>query len=349
MVRWTYLSAVHRGHVLHVSIHMLASLVALVVLPCHSADSVQSGVVREPLDRWQVRFSGSMSAFSGSIVYPIPPDDPGQSVLSYRMTARASGRTVEARRITDSSRLAQPVLIIDVPNPSRVEVEVEVVAQLFGTRLGDPGKAPALAPEHRQVYLDCRWDKREDREWFASYLDGSGLRRRPVESDIAFARRVLEAVAHDYTYRIPDGTPALQAAIRKDGEFGRWVYTIQTKSGECWRLSELYANILRTADIPVRVVSGNLLGQPGHHLRTLVWLEEYGWVPVEPTAAVVSKQPARFFGTCGDPMLNGNANIWLSVPTPNGTFNVGTMDVPWFFTSQTQFSNMGSSITSRRL
>jgi len=307
------------------------------------------GLIRRPADRWQVRFTGSMTAFTGAILYPIPPDDPGQTVTSCRMIARVSGRTVEARQIRDTSHLAQPVLLIEVPQPSRVEVEVEVVVQAYTTRLGDPGKAQGLNPEHRRVFLDCRWAKREDREWFANYLDTAGLRRRTDETDIAFARRVLEAIARDYTYRIPNEEPAYGAAIRKHGEFGQWVYSIQTKSGECWRLSELYANILRTAEIPVRVVSGNLLGQPGHHLRTLVWLEEYGWVPVEPTAAVVSKQADRFFGTWGDPMLNGNANIWLSVPTASGTFNAGTLDVPWIFSGPTQFSNMGASMTSRRL
>lgn len=307
------------------------------------------GLDRRPADRWQVRFSGTVPSFSGSIIFPLPPDDPGQTIPSCNLTVRVSGRLVETRRIEEASPLAQKVLIVDVPDPSSVSVQVDVVAQLYETALGKPAVPPPMPATHRRAYLDCRWEKPEHREWFGRFLDSAGLRRAADEADIAFARRTLDYLARHFTYRIPDDEPAYRAAIRKHGEFSRWQYMIDTRSGECWRLSDLYANILRTADIPVRVVSGNLVARRGHHLRTLVWLKDHGWLPVEPTAAVSARQADPYFGAWAEPMLNGNAQIWLSIPTSHGRFNIGTIDWPWFYWRDGRFTHLGDSMTARRL
>lgn len=307
------------------------------------------GLNRRPAERWQVRFSETVQGFSGAVMFPVPPDDPGQAILQCRMSVRISGRLAETRRIEDASPLAQPVLIVEVPNPATVTIDVEVVAQLYETSLGRSSVPAPMKASHRKAHLDCRWEKPEHREFFGRFLDSAGLRRGDAEADSAFARRALEYLSRNFSYRIPDDDPTYRNAIAKLGEFGRWAYMIETKSGECWRLSDLYANILRESEIPVRVTSGNLLSRRGHHVRTLVWLKDHGWVPVEPAAAVTTKQTSPYFGSWSEPMLNGNAQVWLSIPTSRGRFNIGTIDWPWLYWSDGRFTHIGDSMTSRRL
>jgi transglutaminase-like putative cysteine protease len=84
--------------------------------------------------------------------------------------------------------------------------------------------------------------------------------------------------------------------------------------------------------VPARVVSGNIVGGgPAHHLRTLVWLECVGWIPVEPTAVTSNKRevPMRKFGNWGGTMLNSNVNIGYSVPVNGNQRYIGALDTLW--------------------
>ena len=110
---------------------------------------------------------------------------------------------------------------------------------------------------------------------------------------------------------------------------GDWHYTMETCTGECWRLSDTYCRIMRMNGIPARLVSGNYFGNDsGHHLRSLVFLPEVGWVPVEATAAVSARNrpPLEFFGTWVGTMLIGNRNIDFELQGPKGKWNIGTLD-----------------------
>jgi len=110
---------------------------------------------------------------------------------------------------------------------------------------------------------------------------------------------------------------------------GLWHYAIGTGTGECWRISDTYCRIMRMNGVPTRLVSGNFVGDgSGHHLRSLIYLPEAGWVPIEATSAVSSpRQPAiQFFGTWGGSLLVGNRNIDFTLPGPKGPWNIGTLD-----------------------
>ena len=108
---------------------------------------------------------------------------------------------------------------------------------------------------------------------------------------------------------------------------GDWRYTLGTSRGECLRLSDTYARVMRMNGVPARLVNRNFINeQNGHHLRSLVWLADTGWVPVEVTSAVgPPKKPALdFLGACGGPMLVGNRNVGYELLGPKGTWNIGT-------------------------
>lgn len=79
-------------------------------------------------------------------------------------------------------------------------------------------------------------------------------------------------------------------------------FLFSTRSGFCEHYASAFAVVMRAAGIPTRIVTGyqggeiNLLGnylivrQADAHAWTEVWLEDQGWVRVDPTSAV---SPAR--------------------------------------------------------
>jgi hypothetical protein len=131
-----------------------------------------------------------------------------------------------------------------------------------------------------------------------------------------------------FRYVIPDDLPEHKAMVARDPELGEWRYTLSTLTGECWRLSDTYCRVMRMNGIPARLVSGNYVDGVGHHLRSLVFLPDVGWIPVEATAAVTSrkKPPLEFFGTWGGAMLVGNRNIDFELEGPKGKQGIGTLD-----------------------
>lgn len=291
-------------------------------------------LIRRPTERWKVRITGQEAAFTGSVVFPIPPNDPGQNVISCTMRASIGQKQVTASAIQERNPLKQSVLRIDVEEASMVKVQVDIEVQFFDTFFGratTTDAAHSLTKEELQVTLDCRWPGDNVKEWFGKYLDSSNLRVRKGESKLDFALRAHHFVGRNYRYEIPDKIPAYKKLIEEQKAFGNWLYVVSTRSGECWRISELYANILRSNGIPVRVISGNHVGAfNGHHLRVLVFDESVGWFPVEPTSALGAPDPSRFFGHWGGTMLNGNENIWLDIPALKGSLHAGTVDYVWF-------------------
>lgn len=85
--------------------------------------------------------------------------------------------------------------------------------------------------------------------------------------------------------------------------FGRreWgaVKALELKKGDCTEYSDLFVALCRAKGIPARVVSGYTVGfgptSTGHNWVE-VYLNDYGWVPFDPTA-----------GDVGNPIVRGNA------------------------------------------
>jgi transglutaminase-like putative cysteine protease len=284
-----------------------------------------------PALHWEVTFTHRHAPFHGVVYYAVPPDDPCQTIHSVGLYAETRKGRIEAVRVTDAGPFKKPLLKLDLNALAPFTVTAQVDVQLHLTKLGPgpvPGRGGPLGPVQRREFLDDGWPNAKARAWFTGWMKGHKLIRGGEEPD-AFAFRVLQFMQAHFRYVIPDNLPEFKAMVARDPVMGDWHYTIETFSGECWRLSDTYCRVMRMNGIPARLVSGNYFGPDnGHHLRSLVYLPEVGWVPVEVTTAVSARpKPALdFFGTWGGNMLIGNQNIDFELEGPKGKWNIGTLD-----------------------
>ncbi|MDR3405174.1 MAG: transglutaminase-like domain-containing protein [Chthoniobacter sp.] len=285
-----------------------------------------------PSLRWDVTINQPHGRFRGVVYYAVPPDDPCQSIKTCELYAETREGRIEAAHVTDGGPYRKPLLKLAIDTEAPFHVIAHVDVQFHNTALqpGPPthpvrGIVPAARPE----YLDDDWPNERARAWFKQWMTSHSLLRGEAEEADAFAFRVLQFIQGHFRYVIPDNIPEHKAMVEKDPVMGDWHYTINTGTGECWRLSDTYCRVMRMNGIPARLVSGNYVGNgSGHHLRSLIYLEEVGWVPIEATAAVSEpKQPTRkFFGSWGGSYLAGNRNIDFELPGPKDKWNIGTLD-----------------------
>lgn len=281
--------------------------------------------------RWDMTFTFHHNPFHGDVFYAIPPDDPGQTIEKVELYAQTKRGRIEAQKATDASPHRKPLLKLELSAGSPFVVVARVVVQFHHTKLdaGQPGhKVVSLSRELQKEYLDDGWPNPAARQWFTRWMQQHGL-MRGNEEDAAYSFRVLKFVQKNFRYVIPDDLPAYKAMVAKDPEMGLWHYMIQTQTGECLRLSDLYDRVVRMNGVPARLVSGNwLTGDKGHHCRSLIYLTTVGWIPIEATGAVSAPaDPAmNFFGTWTGPMLNGNRNLGYELQGPKGKWNIGTLD-----------------------
>ena len=244
------------------------------------------------------------------------------------MSVYSDGLNVDVSKVAAGKPTSQSALVAEIDQPSSVDLVVEVDWQLFQTSLesvDDLPKPEPLTSNERDDALRLDWRTEDEKRWFSTFLTSNGLWKKADESDIEFAYRVEQFEASKFHYDIPPNS--------KDDPFTQWKYAIQSCSGECWKLSDIYTQTLRMNSIPVREVSGNLV-DGGHHVRCLAYLDAVGWTPIEVTFAVCKHDTTGTFGTWGGPMLNGNWSIWLDVPTKNGPLRVGTFDKPFWRNKQ---------------
>lgn len=135
--------------------------------------------------------------------------------------------------------------------------------------------------------------------------------REAAGSDTAYIEAVL-AKFHDEEYFY-----TLQPPPLGNNPVDRFLF--DTRQGFCEHYASAFAFMMRSANIPTRVILGyqggeiNPLGghlivrQSDAHAWTEVWLERYGWYRVDPTAAVA---PERIeFGARGA-TLDGFGEAW---------------------------------------
>ena len=224
-------------------------------------------------------------------------------------------RRVEAVRAADAGPFHKPLLKLELAAVAPFTVTARVDVQLHHTQLAPgpppPGRVTPLGPVQRREFLDDGWPDEKARTWFTRWMKSHQLLRGGQADDL-LAFRVLKFMREHFRYEIPDNVPAFKTMVARDPVMGDWHYTIDTFSGECMRLSDTYCRVMRMNGIPARLVSGNYFGgDSGHHLRSLIYLPEAGWIPMEVTAAVTSRPrpPLNFFGTWEGTMLIGNGNV----------------------------------------
>ena len=279
--------------------------------------------------RWDVRMTVHHAPFHGLVFYAVPPNDPCQTINSVELFAETAKGRIDAVRVADASPYKKPLLQLSIDAAAAFTVVAHVEVQIHHTKLaaGPPAaKVKPLLPLGRKEYLDDEWPDEKARAWFTQWMKTHSLMRGD-EDHAAFAFRVLKFMQQHFRYVIPDKLPDFIAAVKSDPAMGDWHYTLRTGTGECYRISDTYCRIMRMNGVPARLVSGNYVNeQDGHHLRSLIYLADAGWIPVEATASL-DKQPAlNYFGTWGGPFLAGNRSVNFSLPGPQGPMYIGTLD-----------------------
>lgn len=152
----------------------------------------------------------------------------------------------------------------------------------------DSGSEPALAREARTLYTQLP-QKGNDRTraWVASKQAQAGDK----ESLIDLFMRHFNQNPYDYT---------LRPAALGDEPVDELLF--ETREGFCEHYASALTFMLRSADIPARVVTGYLGGEPGlndaylivrqydAHAWVEAWLEGYGWVRLDPTAMIAPER-----------------------------------------------------------
>ena len=279
--------------------------------------------------RWDVTMTVRHAPFHGLVFYAVPPNDPCQTIRSVELYAQTPKGRINAVRVADAGPYKKPLLKLEVDAAAPFTVVAHVDVQIHHTKLAagpPPEKVKPIPPLARKEYLDDEWPDEKARAWFTQWMK-THLLMRGDEDHAAFAFRVLKFMQQHFRYVIPDKLPDFLAAVKRDPEMGDWHYTLSTFTGECYRLSDTYCRIMRMNGVPARLVSGNYVNeQDGHHLRSLIYLADAGWVPVEATASLDQQPPLNYFGTWGGPYLAGNRNVNFSLPGPKGPWYIGTLD-----------------------
>jgi len=124
--------------------------------------------------------------------------------------------------------------------------------------------------------------------------------RQETPDPVLLTRRFMQWLRRDFKYTI--SAPPVGFNATDDFLFG-------TRLGFCQHFSSAYAVFMRAAGIPTRVVTGyvgghyNKLGQywllkhKDAHAWTEIWLDDRGWVRVDPTAAIA---PENILDTLDD-------------------------------------------------
>ncbi len=133
--------------------------------------------------------------------------------------------------------------------------------------------------------------------------------RAQSQNDRAYIERVLQWIRRDFSYTLATEEPGINAVDD---------FLFIDKKGFCQHFSSSFAILMRAAGIPTRIVTGYVGGyknpygnywvlyQKDAHAWDEVWLENEGWVRIDPTAAVAPENildtfqnragPEQYFG-----------------------------------------------------
>lgn len=250
-----------------------------------------------------------------------PPDLPGQTDVSYEVQVVGIDKP-EAKEVYDAGQRRPMVELIvasgDKRLQSRLETKFIFEATLMTQNLvpGPPARpAEELSGPERSACLAESWAMDFNDREFQRWLDEKGL-RRGKESDLRFAYRAFETLARDFSY-FADPKGFEQRASR----------VCRLERAECGGLSHLFVAILRASGIPARILVGWAVGD-GTHVKAEFYAEKTGWVPVEVSGGVSTKDTSvgTHFGGDPYPLLVAHVNDNIEVETARfGRHNLGWM------------------------
>ena len=169
------------------------------------------------------------------------------------------------------------------------------------------------------------------RRWYSMLPEGTNprtaeLARRMHEaagSDAAFVQSVLAMLNEEAFYYTLEPPPLGSNPVDR--------FLFDTRRGFCEHYASAFAVLARSVGIPTRIVLGyqggevNPLGghlvvrQSDAHAWTEVWLEDDGWVRVDPTAAVA---PERVEIGTSDAAFDGIGENWGFTAPPRWVYQV---------------------------
>ncbi|MGH8028504.1 MAG: transglutaminase TgpA family protein, partial [Arenimonas sp.] len=229
----------------------------------------------------------------------LEPTDRHELVLLDLPIAAPSGSRLDSGRVAISDRAVQTLLSYQGTSSPMAR---------FGEQLSDRERQgnlrlpPDRNPRTRELA----------RQWSAQTPDAAML-----------TRRFMQMVQRDFKYSI--SVPPL-------GRDATDEFLFDTKIGFCQHFSSAYAEFMRSAGIPARVVTGYAGGHRNDigdywvvyrkdaHAWAEVWIEGQGWRRVDPTAAVA---PENILDTLEDRQLQqqeGFASQFLSPALDTGDF-----------------------------
>ncbi len=163
------------------------------------------------------------------------------------------------------------------------------------------------------------------RTWYSSLPGNSNPRtaqlaremRAAAGSDRAFVNAVLDMLHEEAFFYTLEPPPLGSNPVDR--------FLFETRRGFCEHYASAFSVLMRSADIPSRIVLGyqggevNPLGghlivrQSDAHAWTEVWLDDAGWVRVDPTAAVA---PERVEFGASEAAFDGIGETWgFSAPS----------------------------------
>jgi hypothetical protein len=242
-----------------------------------------------------------LKAASWIVFAPVAPELPGQAGTKTSLNFRTDP-------VADLSPQARPLLVARVPadTPARktgLAVKVTYEASLRSRTLvpvsGKPPTVPPLTAKERANYLadsdEVNWKTDALQVW----LDQTGLRRKPKEGEIEFARRVFLGLCDRFTYEFDPKARRSASAVCRE------------RKGDCGGMSILFTAVLRSSGVPARIRVGRwaLSAKPGEklndhdyyqwHVKAEFFAAGVGWVPVDVAQALSQSRPAdrlRHFG-----------------------------------------------------
>jgi transglutaminase-like putative cysteine protease len=262
------------------------------------------------------------------------PELPSQQKVSSKLS-------LEARDDTELSKLKRPVLrakvTADDTQRTQLHYTVTYQATLLERRLvplprgTEPPKVEPLTETEKKWYVAATtmfYDY--EAKPFQAWLDKHGLRVKRGEGEVEFARRVFLVIADTCTYEARQDNDRHASAVCRSGK------------SDCGGHSVLFVAALRANGIPARSLVGNWTesAKPGQkigdipftqqHVRTEFYAAGVGWVPAEPSGAVLFKgtREARLQYCFG--FDNGNflvKQVDYDVVLDGGP--IGEQTVPW--------------------
>jgi len=184
------------------------------------------------------------------------------------------------------------------------------------------GKGKVRSPSRKVLAacLESEGTSAYDQPEFIGWLKKQDLVRERRERDLAFAWRVLKAIASGFSYAYP---PQSEERLCHQ--------VVADKASDCGGLSSLAVAVLRANKVPARLLVGRWVeldkkGQDQHHVKFEFFAKGIGWVPCDGSGAVEWEQgAARAFGREDGNFLVLHTGNDLSLDT----FHWGRQKVRW--------------------